>query len=146
MKELVILGFACVALSACATVTRGTKSAFVVETTPSGAQVELSNGMSCNATPCSFEVSRKDKFVVMIEKEGYESGSYNITTQVSSGGGAAMAGNVILGGIIGAGVDAATGAMLEHKPNPLVVVLNKLTEQKVDEVASDNPVSEVPVS
>ena len=34
-----------------------------------------------------------------------------------------MAGNVIFGGLIGAGVDAATGAMDSHKPNPLVVQL-----------------------
>ena len=30
-----------------------------------------------------------------------------------------MAGNVILGGLIGAGVDASTGAMNELVPNPL---------------------------
>ena len=44
----------------------------------------------------------------------------------TGGGGAAMAGNVFLGGIIGAGIDAGTGAMYEHKPNPLMVTLEKL--------------------
>ena len=34
-----------------------------------------------------------------------------------------MAGNVLLGGLIGAGVDASTGAMNELVPNPLHVVL-----------------------
>jgi hypothetical protein len=32
-----------------------------------------------------------------------------------------MAGNVPVGGIIGVGVDAATGATKELKPNPLVI-------------------------
>ena len=34
-----------------------------------------------------------------------------------------MAGNVLIGGIIGIGVDAATGATQDLKPNPLHVVL-----------------------
>lgn len=34
-----------------------------------------------------------------------------------------MAGNVLVGGIIGAGVDAGTGAMLDLTPNPAHVDL-----------------------
>lgn len=34
-----------------------------------------------------------------------------------------MAGNVVFGGLIGAGVDAGTGAMLELVPNPVKVTL-----------------------
>ena len=34
-----------------------------------------------------------------------------------------MAGNLFLGGIIGAGVDASTGAMNDLVPNPIEVVL-----------------------
>jgi hypothetical protein len=34
-----------------------------------------------------------------------------------------MAGNVLLGGVIGAGVDAATGATKQLKPNPVQVTL-----------------------
>ena len=37
-----------------------------------------------------------------------------------------MAGNVLLGGVIGAGVDAGTGAMHSRKPNPLVVELTPI--------------------
>ena len=43
--------------------------------------------------------------------------------QISGGGAAGMAGNVLLGGIIGAGVDAATGATKDLKPNPIDVKL-----------------------
>ncbi len=124
MKTVVLLS-AVMALGACATVTRGTKEVFVVESDPPGAEVSMSNGMSCNATPCSFKVPRKETLVVEVSKEGYDSSSYTVQTQVSGGGGAAMAGNVLVGGLIGVGVDAASGAMLEHKPNPLVVSLQK---------------------
>jgi hypothetical protein len=34
-----------------------------------------------------------------------------------------MAGNVLVGGLIGAGVDVATGAMLDLSPNPVNVTL-----------------------
>lgn len=124
MKIYLMLG-ATLALGACATVTRGTKEVFVVESEPPGAVVEMSNGMSCKATPCSFKVPRKEALVVTVSKEGYETSSHTVQTQVSGGGGAAMAGNVLVGGLIGVGVDAASGAMLEHKPNPLQVTLQK---------------------
>lgn len=122
---------AVMALGACATVTRGTNEVFVVESDPPGASVKMSNGLNCDATPCSFKVPRKEALVVTVAKQGYETSVHNVHTQISGGGGAAMAGNVVLGGLIGAGVDAATGAMLEHKPNPLVVSLQEESSKAV---------------
>ena len=46
-----------------------------------------------------------------------------MTTRVAGGGAAGFAGNILLGGVIGMGVDAASGATLEHHPNPVVAVL-----------------------
>ena len=43
---------------------------------------------------------------------------------MSNGGGAAMAGNVVFGRIIGAAVDSGSGAMLELVPNPVNVTLD----------------------
>ena len=37
-----------------------------------------------------------------------------------------FAGNVILGGIVGMTIDAASGATLDHWPNPAVIVLQPL--------------------
>lgn len=34
-----------------------------------------------------------------------------------------MAGNILVGGLIGIGVDAVTGATLDHFPNPAVISL-----------------------
>ena len=47
----------------------------------------------------------------------------SVVSSISGGGGTAMPGNLLLGGIIGAGVDASNGAMNELSPNPLHVVL-----------------------
>lgn len=115
----------CAALSstACATITRGTSEAWTVQTEPSGAAVRTTAGFACDATPCTFKMPRKAEFQVTITKPGYKTVNTQVIHQVSAGGGAGMAGNVILGGIIGAGVDIASGAMMELKPNPLVVTL-----------------------
>jgi hypothetical protein len=43
--------------------------------------------------------------------------------KVSTSGGTAMAGNLLLGGVIGAGVDGLTGAMKDLSPNNLDVIL-----------------------
>lgn len=112
--------------TACATVTRGTTDEFIVETSPPGAQVSTTNNFSCDATPCTFEVSRKDEFDVTISKEGYETSVHSIVSEVSSGGTTGMIGNVLVGGIIGAAVDATSGAMNDFTPNPLIVTLTPL--------------------
>jgi hypothetical protein len=120
---IVLLAFS---LVGCASITRGTKEVFVVDSTPQDAEVRLSSGQ-VGRTPASFEVGRRDTLTVFITKPGFKSRTVIVQSEVGSGGAAGMAGNVLLGGIIGAGVDAGTGAMYEHKPNPLMVQLEPET-------------------
>ena len=117
--------------AACATVTRGSKDTWTVQTEPAGAVVKTTNGFSCEQTPCSFKMPRKSEFGVDISKEGFKPYHGQVTNKVSGAGGAGMAGNVILGGVIGAGVDIASGAMLDLVPNPLVVKLEALSAPDV---------------
>lgn len=121
VRIALILLFAIV-VQGCATITRGTKDTLVIESVPGGASVTLSNGM-VGATPTSFKLSRKENVIVRIEKEGYEPVAVNVNSQVDTGGGMGMAGNVIFGGLIGAGIDAGTGATNSLKPNPVSVTL-----------------------
>ena len=116
---------ACVTLSlgACATVTRGSSQAWTVETTPGGAAVTTTSGFKCDATPCTFKMKRKKEFDVTVTKAGYKPYTASITNQIGGKGGAALAGNVLVGGLIGIGVDAATGASKDLTPNPLIVTL-----------------------
>ncbi|WP_298328722.1 PEGA domain-containing protein [Asticcacaulis sp.] len=116
---------AMLAVSGCATITRGTNDVFVVETFPVGASVKTSNGYFCDSTPCSLKMPRKSEFTVTITKAGYKTWTGNVTNKVSGAGGAGMAGNVLVGGIIGAAVDGSNGSMLDLVPNPLVVTLEK---------------------
>ena len=112
-------------LTGCGTITRGSKDVLVVESEPSGAKVTTSVGLQ-GTTPATFQLPRKGALVVTIAKEGYETATVNVVPKVAGAGGAAMAGNVFLGGFIGAAVDAGTGSMYDLTPNPVRVVLNKV--------------------
>jgi hypothetical protein len=126
MNKLLVLIPTAIVLSACATITRGTTEAFLVETVPSGASVTTSLGVMCEPTPCAIpKISREADFTVTIKKDGYKTTTHNVTHQMSGNGGAGMAGNVILGGGIGAILDANNGATQELVPNPLKVTLEK---------------------
>jgi hypothetical protein len=109
-------------LGGCATVTRGTTDQVQLRSAPSGAIAMASTGQSCT-TPCTITVGRKDEFNVRFEKPGYLSQDIQVKTQVSGAGEAAVAGNLIVGGLVGLATDASTGASLDHVPNPVSVEL-----------------------
>lgn len=135
------LGFAlsCAMMATgCATVTRGTNDVFEVNTVPSQAQVTTTNGYSC-VTPCALKMPRRSEFDVTISKAGYRTAQAHVTNAVGGEGGVAMAGNVLVGGLIGAGVDAGTGAMLDLKPNPLNVTLEQSAD-RMEAIASSAPI------
>lgn len=96
------------------------------QSTPSGAAVTTNRQYSCAATPCSLQIDRSDQFDATFTLAGYEPQTISVRTQMGAGGVAGMAGNVLVGGIIGVGVDAATGATLDHTPNPVVANLKPL--------------------
>ncbi len=141
MKYLLIAA-AAVSLSACTTITRGTNDTWVVETTPAGASVSTSNGYSCQSTPCAIKMPRRSEFVATVERDGYETVQVNVTHQVSGAGGAGMAGNVLVGGLIGVAVDAGTGAMNDLVPNPVVLTLVPIGGAAASDVASEETASD----
>ena len=115
-------------LAGCASATRGWDEQISIASTPSGATAKLSgpnNSPSC-VTPCVVQVRRSDEITVSFEKEGFEPQVVALTKEIAGTGAAGFAGNILLGGIIGMGVDAATGAALDHKPNPVIVTLQPI--------------------
>ena len=113
-------------LGGCATLTRGTSDEVAVVSDPPGAVVTTSLGTGCVATPCTLDVARDAEFTVTVAKAGYASQTVAVTTQVSSIGAATASENLTTAGL-GLAVDAATGAVLEHVPNPVDVVLASLS-------------------
>lgn len=104
--------------SGCATIMKGTTQKISVSSHPSGANV-LADGSPCGITPCSVELKRKDDHVIIVRKEGYEDG----VVQVSKVMGGMIIGNLLFGGILGAGVDAASGSMWNLVPEKINVTL-----------------------
>ena len=125
MFKLLVCIAAGLAVSGCATVTRGTTDQVQITSEPSGADVRTSMGPTC-VTPCTLQVSRKDEFTVTVSKAGFVEENVPVKTQIAGSGAAGFAGNVLLGGLIGMGADAYTGATLEHVPNPVSVTLRPL--------------------
>jgi hypothetical protein len=121
MRILLALALAS-ACTGCATVTRGTTDQVQILSNPDGADARTSMGHSC-VTPCTLQFSRKDEFSVTISKPGFQPQTVPVKTQIAGAGAAGFAGNVLIGGIVGMSVDAATGATYEHVPNPVSVDL-----------------------
>jgi hypothetical protein len=117
-----ILAATAVAASGCATITRGTTETLVIQTEPEGASVELSSGLTCR-TPCSLELKRKNDYRLYVRKAGYQDATLMVESRLAGSGAAGMAGNVLIGGIIGMGVDSVTGATNSLQPNPVHVHL-----------------------
>lgn len=82
-------------------------------------------GPAC-ITPCTAQVARNQELIVTFTKEGYEPQTLKLSNHVAGGGVAGIAGNVIIGGAVGAVVDVGTGATMDHYPNPLKAVLEPI--------------------
>lgn len=109
----------------CASATRGTTESISIVSTPPGATADVSgldNPTVC-VTPCVVQVKRNADVTVSINKEGYEPQVVPLVKEVAGAGAAGFAGNVLVGGVVGMGVDAVTGAAMDHKPNPVEVTL-----------------------
>jgi hypothetical protein len=98
-------------LSGCASIVGGTTQTISVNTNPPAATCQVNQGIrpvgSVSSTPGGFTVKKtRDDLQLICKKEGYQDSSHIITSDLEPW----VFGNVVLGGIIGLGVDWATGA------------------------------------
>ncbi len=119
MKIFVVAGFLAVSLQGCASIVSGSTESLSIETkSPTGTEV---SGASCKmtndkgtwfvATPGSVSVHRSlADLTILCTKE-----SFQPTTTVTPSTTKAMAfGNILFGGLIGTGVDIASGAAYDY--------------------------------
>jgi hypothetical protein len=123
MVRVVAVCLVASALGACGSITRGTTEPVAFLSEPSGAAMTSNKGYACPVTPCTLEVGRSDEFDATFTKAGYAPQLVPVRTKIVGSGAAGFAGNLLAGGIIGMGVDAATGAAMDHVPNPVSAVL-----------------------
>lgn len=88
----------------CASIVHGTTQDISIAAKPDGCIAKSEDGQQCTS-PCKLELKRKKDHIIQVSKEGYETETVNIQHVLSG----AVAGNIIAGGLIGWGIDAATG-------------------------------------
>ncbi len=76
-------------------------------------------------TPCVVQAKRSADITITINKDGYEPQIVRLVKDIPGSGAAGFAGNLLLGGVIGMGVDAAAGAALDHKPSQVIVTCSR---------------------
>ena len=122
----------------CATVIKGSTQVIPVTSSPSRATLVV-DGAATYTTPCSISLKRKSGHQLVFQKPGYEDLTYQVHTETS----AAVAGNILLGGLIGLGVDAATGASNNLVPASVNVTLTPLELASSTVVGAVSPVATV---
>lgn len=110
-------------LAACSTIVEGTDQSVTVMTDPSGASCKLQTGSRVvavvNPTPGTVQLDKsKDNVSVLCEKDGYQPSAGTLASSFEG----MTFGNIIFGGIIGVGVDAASGAMNKY-PDSVTIQL-----------------------
>jgi len=118
---LVLLG------SGCATVTKGSSQALTIHTDPDGATCDVSRELktvaSLAATPGQVTVDKAFGAIdVACRKTGHQPTELRVDSQVQGW----TFGNILIGGLIGFAVDAASGAMREY---PQFITLTLVPEE-----------------
>ena len=134
----IVLGFA---LSGCATIIKGTTQSISLTTPPTnGATCELKNseGTWYVTTPGSVTVHKtKTDLVVTCTKDGFQNATATIPARFNG----VTAGNIILGGLVGITVDAASGANYGYAEKTDIPML-PVDDEEAPAVASPLPEDE----
>ena len=122
MRVLYVTAMA-VFVAGCATITRGTTQIVAINTPGvPGATCTLTSasiGAQTVLTPATVMLQKgRDNVGVHCTKECYQDGAGVIPSSMEG----MAAGNIILGGVVGLGVDAASGAMNSYAPEIQVVL------------------------
>ncbi|WP_294316796.1 PEGA domain-containing protein [uncultured Chryseobacterium sp.] len=106
-------------VTSCATIITGTKDKITFNSTPEGAKV-IHKGIEKCTTPCTAEIPRSlSKQMVTFEKEGFSNKEVKLTKTFNP----VTLVNILLGGIIGIGIDTATGSLIKYSPKEYKVEL-----------------------
>lgn len=123
MKRLVSFSVAVIGLAGCATMTRGTTQTVAINTPGvEGATCTLISsaiGSQTVITPSTITLAKgSDSVSIRCTKECYNDGVGTLASNMEG----MAAGNIIMGGPIGLGVDAASGAMNKYSPQADIIM------------------------
>ena len=105
LAALCLLILSCLQMGGCATILNGDHQPVAFSSEPENATVKI-DGVAMGKTPCVIPVARKggDK-LVQLELAGHKTVMLELDNQIAAAG----FGNILFGGIIGVGIDAASG-------------------------------------
>lgn len=122
--------------SGCSTIVNGTTQSVSISSDPQGADV-LVDGEFVGNTPVAVDLKRKHNHLVTVSLDGYETQQIAIN-KVMSG---AVAGNILAGGLIGWGIDAANGSQYKLKPDTIALQLRPGTTDESTLISSVDELS-----
>jgi hypothetical protein len=110
-------------LPSCATIVKGTTQTIAINSPgAAGARCQLRSGAIGTVdvvTPATVTLEKsQENITVRCTKECFQDGA-GIVTSFTEG---LAAGNIIAGGVIGLGIDAASGAMNKYAPETIIVM------------------------
>lgn len=119
--SVVLLAGIALSVTSCASILTGTKDKITFNSTPEGAKV-FHKGIEKCTTPCTAEIPRSlSKQMVTFEKEGFTTKEVKLTKTFNP----VTLVNILLGGAIGVGIDAATGSLTEYSPKAYQIELDQ---------------------
>ncbi len=106
-------------LSGCATIVHlGGSEEINLSSEPAGAKVVI-DGTELGVTPLATKVERKKDHAIVLNKEGFQETQTRVESHISWW----VAGNVILGGLVGILVDVMSGGGYTIEPDAVAVTL-----------------------
>lgn len=111
LSIVLLLGIA-LSTTSCASIFTGTSDKITFNSTPEGATV-LHKGIEKCVTPCVVPIPRSlSKQTVTFKKEGFNDKEVKLTKNFNP----VTLLNILFGGAIGVGIDAATGSLTKYSP------------------------------
>ena len=106
----------------CGVMFNGTSQTLQINSSPDGAKISSTPVCGDFITPASISLERKNSYVLSFSKDGYEPTSVPVQKRIKAG---IIVLDVLLTGVVGVVIDAATGGWYKLTPDAVSVTLIK---------------------
>lgn len=107
----------------CGAILNGTRQTVTATSAPDAARVVANPSGLAFTTPASLNLERKNSYVLTFSKEGYSDAQFQVNRSLQAG---ILILDILLTGLIGVVVDAATGAWYKLSPETATVTLTRM--------------------
>lgn len=122
MKKLIPYTLLLMFFCSCASIINTSRQYVPITSNPPGATVSL-NGKEFGKTPTGINMKRKNKeHILNLTLDGYEPYQTNLVRVVDGW----IIGNIVIGGLIGLGIDAISGGMYHLNPKRIDIPLKQV--------------------